>query len=643
MKVLHSWLREYIGEAIPEPAALETLLTFHAFEVEECVAVGDTTRMDIKVLPDRASDCLSHRGIAFEIATCLGVPLQHDPLLVPCTEWKETTRARVRVHQAEDCSRFMCAVIEGVTVTESPAWLRDRLEALGQRSINNIVDATNYVMLALGQPLHAYDADFLGADHGVHHLGVRRARDGESVVTLSDQTLALNPTVLVITDETTDTPLGVAGIKGGKSSEIRPTTKTIILEAAHFNPVTIRKASQALRLTTDASKRFENTLSPTLAPYGLDACIALITEIAGGACAGVVDVYPTPLYSREPVTITATQCTGLLGIEIPHETITGILNRLGGSVVTEPDRWVVTPPILRTDIVIAEDLIAEVGRLHGYDAIKSVLPTPVPLPEINASFYYAEKIRSFLVARGFTEVITSSFREQDMICLQNALASDKGCLRSSLAPSLAMTLHKNMAYLDLLETSSLALFEIGTVFFRTEDGSDVTEACHLSFGVRTKTQGYVPADDRLLKEHTDAITELLGVTLPIVRSDEGVVELSLTELVGKLPKPTAYETYEPQGEITYVPYSVYPHSSRDVAVWVGEHVTSESIASTIRSVAGDLLVRCTLFDTFARDGRVSYAFRLVFQSSTRTLTEDDVMAPYTRVTEALTAQGFEIR
>ncbi len=641
MLVLHEWLKDYCGEKIPSVKEIENLLTFHAFEIEGTEQVDGHDVIDVKVLPDRAADCLSHRGIAREIATLTGTPLAHDPLHGENLLTKTTDTVAIHIENTNTCDRFAVAHVRGVKVGASPEWLASRLRALGQRSINNVVDATNYVMLALGQPLHAYDAGKLTCEDGVWQFGVRMAKEGETVTTLSGDTYTLTSGVQIITDGHRDAPIGIAGIKGGKAAEIDEATTDILIEAAHFDAQVTRKASQYLKLQTDASKRFENNLSPELVPYALAECARLVCEIAGGTVEGYSDAYPR-VQKNEVVPVSLQRTNALLGISLSAKDVEGIFERLGFSYERTDGGWNVTAPFERRDILIAEDVIAEIGRVYGYEHIASVTPAPTPLSEYNARFYYSEKIRTALIELGFSEVITSSFRNRDVIELQNALASDKGCLRSSLAKNLVEVLDRNMPNADLLGVRDIRVFEIGTVFGKANDGADVSEHVSLAIGVRTKQQGHSPKDDATL---TDVLTNLegvLGVQLS-AHIEKGVAEINLTERLTQLPAPTAYDVYVPPPDVTFVPYSSYPFVSRDIALWVNEGTSSEDVMALIHAHAGDLLIRTSLFDEFAKEGKVSYAFRLVFQSYEKTLTDEEVGTIMERVTGACTEKGFVVR
>ncbi len=641
MKVLPEALKQYIGNSMPDTSTIEKLFIMHAFEIEEIVRVGEHDVIDVKVLPDRSSDCLCHRGIAHELAALLRKPLEKDPFREEASLEPKTEKLSVALENTENCRRFSGALISGLTIGPSPLWLKSMLESLGQRSINNVVDATNYVMLMLGQPLHAYDADKFPHDEHGWHFGVRMARDREEVTTLSNETYTLTPRVQLITDATSDVPVGIAGVKGGKYAEIHTGTTRVILEAANFDSVITRRSSQSIKLQTDASKRFENDLPPELTAYGLRECAALIIEIAGGTLEGYVDEYPTKK-TNPTVHVAEEKVNMLLGVAVPKAEVESILKHLSFSYEPEGDGWNVVAPWERTDVTIAEDVIADIGRVYGYDHVVSVVPPPAPLTEINARHYYSEQIRSILVGEGFSEVITSSFRKKDAIELQNAFASDKGYLRSALKENVREVLDRNMPNADLLSLRSIQVFEIGTVFNRKEVGKGIVEHMALSIGVRGKQTGPTPKDDERLREMISKIEAALGTSLNGV-IEKGVFECNLSEVVRALPAPSAYAPFPAPPEITFTPFSQYPFISRDIALWCEEGVTAESVDALMKAEGGELLLHTTLFDEFHKEGKVSYAFRLVFQSFERTLTDMEVGEIMQKITASLTAKGYSVR
>lgn len=639
MKVSYKNLQEYFDGKLPSPEVLEHELTFHAWEVEGKEQIGDDTVLDIKVLPDKSAWVLSHRGVAKDISTILTIPLAHDPLAHVCTLSPSTNELRIEV-QSSTCDRYTAALIRGVTVGPSPEWLQDFLRSLGQRSINNIVDLTNYVMFSIGQPLHAFDAHKLSHENG-YHIVVRDAQEAESITTLTGETYTLSKGEALIVDGGTNTPIGIAGIKGGKRAAVEESTIDILLESAHFDSVAIRRSSGRLKLRTDASQRYENNISRSMAGYGVVLGAEFIKKFCGGDIVGYVDTNPEPVV-RTPVSLPLTKINNVLGLSLTLDEVQTIFSRFGYTYRIDSESITVTPPHERPDLVIPEDIIEEIGRIYGYEHVASVVPHTVPLTELNVRHYYSELIRDTLVAEGFSEVITSSFRKKDEIELQNALASDKGCLRSSLRGNIVEVLDRNMPNADLLKLRTLQVFEIGTVFGKVKEGKGIVEHMELAVGVRVKQGGYTPKDDARLSEVKAILESALGIELGAT-IEKGVLTIDLTNFIATLPVPSTYTPFRGAPDVTYTPFSVYPFVSRDIALWAEESTTANDVDSRIKETAGSLLLHTTLFDEFHKEGKVSYAFRLVFQSFDRTLTDEEVGEVMDRVIEVLTSQGFTVR
>lgn len=651
MEIVHSWLKDYLGDNVPPIDAIDETFTFHAYEVEGIEEREGESVIDLDVLPNRSSDSLSHRGVAREVATLLDVELAHDPLAEK-PELSKTEQIKINIADSAACPRFTLSLIEGIEVKESPEWLQTRLKALGQRPINNIVDATNYVMFALGQPMHAYGADKFPQKDGVWQFDVRFAKEGETVSLLAeggkdeDRVVELTGTELLIVDGSTDTPVGLAGIKGGRFAELDENTTNIIVEAAHFKPVVIRKTARRLGILTDASKRFENEPARELPLYAQREIIDLITDIAGGVCAGVVDEY---LEKYEPVTteVRTEKVNALLGLALTTDEIKKIIERTGATV-SEAGEGVLaaTAPWERTDLHVEVDYIEEVGRIHGLSNIEAIAPEPRPLPEVNKRQYYSEKLRAALTAVGFSEVITSSFLKKAKVQLQNALASDKSYVRNTVKKNVAATLDANFTHCDLLGMPDVRVFEIGTVFDKTDDG--VGEHTVLTIGARTKGNGYNPKDDKVLQEGIAAAETILGEKLDW-DIEKGIAEVNMSVALEKLDEPTEYEPITEKLDVTYQTIVPYPAVSRDIALWVsglpaqagGEE--TEVVAEKLTTAAGPLLVRHDLFDTFEKDGKTSYAFRLVFQSPEKTLTDEEVNKIMDDVYAVAKEEGWEVR
>ena len=633
MKVSAAWLQGYFKEPLPDAEALADALTFHAAEIDEIA--GDL--LDVNVLPDRAAYMLSHRGVASELAAAIPQALARDPLREELPAYPATDRLAISIDEPETCARYMLALVTGVTVGPSPAWLKEALESVGQRSINNIVDATNYVMLDIGQPLHAYDANKLTARENGFAIKVRASMEGECIETLTGERYELPEDVLLITDaHASEAPLGIAGIKGGKAAEITDATTDIIIESGSFDGTRVRKTAQSLKLFTDASSRFQNRPSRALAAYGMRDVLALIEKIAGGTLVGVADEYPE-IPEIIPVSVSLSRVNELLGGLFSFEDVQSAFDRLRFSYSYAEETFTVLPPFERNDIRIAEDLVEEVGRILGYDRI---VPAPLPLQKIapeQSRFRGIEAIKDFLVDRGFSEISTPSFAAEGDIELANPLQEDRPFLRASLLPMLRDALDRaQLAAPRVLGPSRFVkLFEVGTVF--TKSG----EALLLSMGI-SDLSGTASAG--ALKENVATLEqELLRIPASARYSLDGnMMELNLE----KLNLEKLGEEYAPVSVrlSRFRPYSVYPFALRDVAVWTPEGTMESEVVNLVLKEAGEFLVRIDLFDRFEKDGKVSYAFRLVFEAMDRTLADSDLDPAMKRITDALNGvDGWKVR
>ena len=611
MRVSRDWLQTYFEKPLPSVAEIAEAFTFHAFEIEE--ATGEM--LDVKVLPNRAADCFSHRGIARELSAILDTPLKSDPLREPSNVDLRSPHLRVEIEDPKKCSRYMGAVVKGVKVGPPPDWLKGALEAVGQRSINNIVDATNYVMLNIGQPLHAFDAGKLKVENGTWKIGVRSAKESEKITTLSNEEFTLSSSISLITDANADVPIALAGIKGGKAAEITDATTDIIIESANFDGTTTRRAAQALKLFTDASARFQNRPSPELCAYGIRDVLAIIKDVAGGEVEGVVDVYPIPAQPNLAVSVTLGQINGILGSDFSLADVESVFRRLELATQVTDETFTVTPPFERTDLVIPEDLVEEVGRIMGYDTIAPVLlPAPATAPD-QMRFRGIEKMKDMLVEQGFTEVSTQSFAEKGDIMLANPLDTTKPALRTSLEGNLneALERAKRYAPLVLAPNETPKLFEVGTVFPKAGEYLEL----------RT-----VPSEASLPDE---ALAKL------------GAKEGDLSKIVdledyGKDYEPKKYQLG------AYKSFSVYPFIVRDIAFWVPKATDAMSVAKLIHDTAGSLLHQTPYkFDEFQKGEKTSLAFRLIFQSPERTLTDDEINGIMKGISDALTSSGYEVR
>lgn len=582
MKISRQWLQKSFDILLPDAAKLAEALTFHAFEIES--VEGDI--LDVKVTPNRGHDALSHRGIAKEISAILNIPLAKDPLhdgLTMSIMEKATHAVSVTVEDGDLCPRFTAGYIKGVKVGPSPDWLKQSLEAIGQRSINNVVDATNFVMFSIGQPVHAFDAGKLGIRDegqgtGTYAFEVRRAKVGEIILALDDKEYELKESMLVVVDKNTGTPVGIAGVKGGKPASITEATTDIIIECANFNGVSVRKTAKALNLTTDASQRFQQVISPELAAYGQRLTVDMILELAGGELVGFADVYPKPALPWS-VSFTAAHTSKLLGINVSRDEIITTLTRLGFVFKESDGSFTVDVPFERLDLMIPEDMIEEIGRMIGYERIPATeLPTFDKTPEINQNFAAAEDVRKQLTAMGYSEVFTSVFADEGEVAVANKIDSVKPYLRSTLTDGLNEAMKKNLPNKNLLGLKEIKLFEIGAVWKNGEEAMMV--------GIVTDTEA---AKEDPLSMYVKEVAEY--EQLPVSETER------------------------------YQPFSRFPSISRDIALWVRADTLADEVKNVIASAAGDLMIRIDQFDEFKKGDKTSYAFRIVFQSFERTLTD----------------------
>lgn len=599
MKISRNWLQQHFESPLPDAEALSHALTFHAFEIDGIESHGDDHVLDVKVTPNRGHDCLCHRGIAKELSAILEIPMKADQLKIKPTLAPATDTVQVVISEPTLCGRYVAGHMKGVKVGPSPTWLAQLLEAIGQRSINNVVDATNYVMFNLGQPLHAFDASKLSSVGGTYAIEVRRARSDEKIIALDHKEYQLNDSMLVISEVHANTAIGIAGVKGGLPAGVDETTTEIIIESANFDGVSVRKTASALKLRTDASARFEQVISPELAGYGMQAVVDMIKLLAGGEVIGFTDVFFTP-QAINTVSVTAAKVNSVLGTQFPASEMERALTRLDLSHVTEGDTFTVTPRFERLDLNIQEDLVEEIGRIIGYDKVPSVeLPAVGERPAVAENFSRIEYAREHMTDEGYSEVYTSVFAEKGDRAVLNKVGGERPFMRANIKDSLSEALTRNVRIKDALGLKKVKLFEIGTVWGKSGEEMHVATA---------EEKGEV-------KEYN----------LSDIPNPETPVDGARSKLE------------------QYKAFSKYPFITRDIAMWVPTGVAPESVMEIIAGACGPLLTRVDLFDTFVKGDKTSLAFRLVFQSFDKTLTDDEIAAIMAPLTAKLQQRGFEIR
>jgi phenylalanyl-tRNA synthetase beta chain len=603
MKISYNWLKSYVPD-IPAPAKLADLFTYHLCEVEsvEEQAGGDYL-FDLGVLPNRAHDLLSHQGVARELCGLLGVAFK-DPTPMYKNPLSHPTKLTVEI-QSSLCRRYSARIVRGVKVGPSPEWMVTHLESIGQRSVNNIVDATNILMYDRGQPTHAFDLKNIPSEKIV----ITHAKGGEvlDLVGSSNLSVTLKDTNLVVTNGTDI--LALAGVKGGAHSGITSETKDILIEVANFDSVSVRKTARGFGIISDSAKRFENDLSPELCSLAMFDLSALLIELFPEAIfEDVVDVYPEKQKERT-VTFSGAMVANKLGITIADSEIETILNNF--SFEREGDDFKLFVPPLRLDLVIPEDMVEEIGRIYGYDKVKPVLPEINFTPQANGTYEKIIQVRSHLLQDGYREVMTYAFTDKGEVEVL-ASASDKKFLRTNLTDGLKKSYELNKLNLPLLGDNEVKIFEIGTVFFKDR------EELHVAYANK--------------KEIKEAQLEEF-IASPEDRNSGPR---------GRSPD----REFLSSGFVTPVfkMWSLYPFITRDIAVWVPEGTAPEKLKELYQDMGTELLVtEPKFFDSFTKEDRTSYAYRLIFQSYEKTLTDEEVSGIMANITDKIMSLGWEVR
>ena len=594
MKISYNWLKWYVPD-VPEAKKLEDVFTYHLCEVEGVEVHGDDTIFDINILPNRAHDLLSHMGIAKELSGLLGIPYTD-----PTSQYKipaETPGAFAVSVETQNCRRYIARVVRNVKVGPSPEWVVKHLESIGQKSINNIVDATNLVMFNAGQPMHVFDLKKLSSEKII----VRAALSGEKITTLDSKEIDLKETDMVIADE--EGILALAGVKGGTKAEVDEHTTDIVIEVANFDPVSVRKTARKNNLLTDAAKRFENDLSPELASYALREMSALIVEMCPDAIfEEAVDVYPNKQEERK-ISFNIDRINKKLGASISGDEAEKILTNYGFLYERTGADFTMTVPPLRLDLVGEHDMTEEIGRIIGYDKVLPVLPPVFDTPKITETAARIFAARKKLLADGFSEVMTYSFAKNGSIEVARG-AKGKEFLRRNLSDGIKIAYEHNRLHAPLLGMSDIKIFDIGTVYPEKN-----TEEIHVAYADST-----------------------------------GVVESTLEEFTRELPLDVHMEEEHATTNIKFIPWSAYPFITRDVAVWVPVAIGADELVSLCKEEGTELLVRDPqLFDEFIKDDKKSLAVRMVFQASDRTLTDDEIGVVMQKISQKIQDRGWDVR
>jgi phenylalanyl-tRNA synthetase beta chain len=672
MLVPVDWLREYTSFDIT-PEELAERLTLAGLEVEEILEKDGKIVFSTYVTPNR-SDLLSIVGVAREVSALLGTKFELPHPSITEGEIPIETLAKIDIESPQNCPRYSARVILDTKVVDSPQWMQERLTAAGMRPINNVVDATNYVLLELGQPLHAFDYDLV-ADH---HIIVRQAFPGEKITTLDGEERGLDPSMLVIADS--KRAVAVGGVMGGLDTEVTSNTRNVLLESAHFNRLSIRRTARTLQLTTEASYRFERWVDPNGTISALDRVAELIVATGGGTIAkGVLDVYPIKTEPVE-VSIRPSRASMLLGLDVSPTLVSDYLTRLGMEVdASDQTNIRCTVPTFRPDIKREEDLIEEIGRLYGYDRIPATLPVGVTLQGRDSDEgAFAAKVTEILVSMGLEEVVTGSMSppqgDERQVFIKNPISEDLSTLRKHLLLDLlgVVSYNLNRGFRDI------GIFEIGRVFAPKEDGNLLIESLSIAAVLTGSMWGEawnidrssLEADFFLCKGMVETLLSRLGVqdTLyeplesrwfhptraAVVKAGDvklGVVGQINPDLAEKYDIPAQTYGFEldfnalmdkAAGLKSYKPLSRYPAVTRDLAVVVAEDVPYQRVKELLAKEGGELLESLTLFDVYSGPplptGRKSLAFSIVFRSYERTLRDEEIDEKLNRMRNLLAVE-----
>jgi phenylalanyl-tRNA synthetase beta chain len=695
MRIPVGWLNEYVPNEL-SVRELAFILTNVGLEVEAIEQAGATAVFDIKVTPNRG-DCLSVLGVARELAMRLRAELQeHAPQLAE-TGPPAGSLVRVTLDNPALCPRYSARVVRGVSIGPSPEWAQRRLELCGLRPISNVVDATNLVMLELGQPLHAFDYHLLREAPGaeVPEIIVRQAREGERLVTIDGEERELAPEILLITDPSG--PIALAGIMGGSTTEIHSGTTEVLLESAHFDPGTIRRGARALGVSTEASYRFERTVDPGGTVRALDRACELIAEFSASPvriAPGVADAYPSPIQERE-IKLRPARVSALLGVSLSPDEIAADLRRLKLEV-EQGDPLVARAPTFRQDLVEEIDLVEEVARVHGYENIPQTLPRgSAGVGGLPPELAFEREVRHLLRGMGLSESVTSSLESAEAhdriglpqddarrpaVVVSNWKTTDRTQLRTMLVTSLLDVLALNRRQ----GVGDVSIFDLGRVYLPGAAGELPDQPQHLGIavtGVVTRGRWAVPQNlarwdfyalkgvvENLLAAAARTSGEFSPDAQPWLQpgraarvSVGGVLLGSMGEVPAEvrgaydLPDPVFLAELDLEllrrqaaDEPLFQPMGRFPAVTRDVAFLLPREVPAERAGRVIEEAAGEQVESVRLFDAFEGkplpEGRRNLAFSLVFRRADRTLTDEEADASMARIRAALREKlGAQIR
>ena len=637
----------------------------------------DNQIFDISITPNRG-DCFSVRGIAREIAVINNLSVEILPInQAPVAADSQVKTPKVVVNAVEQCPRYLLQAISNIDRSiDTPKWMRDALIQSGLRTHNFLVDVTNYVLMELGQPLHAFDADTIKGD-----IQVRLAAPEETLILLNDQTIILTGDEIVIADD--DSILALAGIMGGKRSSVTETTTNILLESAFFSPLAIAGRSRRFGLHTDASQRFERGVDFELPQLALARAYDLISAVTGAQAGQVARVESiSSLPTRLPITLPITKVRDVLGIDIDPKVMVQILTQLGFGVDQQETALVCTPPSYRFDMSIKEDLIEEIARIYGYDNIPSVLPYLQVSMDYDDTADLTHEMKLALVDTGYMEAISFSFSDAKLeallddealgkvLALANPISSDLAVMRrtllSSLLPCVQYNLNRQQSRIrffetglsfvghsvsELVQTPSIALVAVGNIWDEQVYQNRALDFYDLKHDIEQLLPALIDTS-RVRYERSELAFLHPGQSAKLYIDEHYVGWL------GQLHPNTAKQLDLPAtwvAQLSLAPLltlareqksittpSKFPQVRRDIAILVNSEISLQTLESTIRAAAGELLIDLWLFDVYqganVPDGQRSLAFALIWQDDSQTLSDEAVKMVTDQVVTALRKQ-----
>ncbi|MEO1851757.1 MAG: phenylalanine--tRNA ligase subunit beta [Psychrobacter sp.] len=636
----------------------------------------DNQILDISITPNRG-DCFSVRGIAREISVINDLPLQLPEIPDNVVASDNGATPAVTVDAVEACPRYLLQSISNIDRSiDTPKWMQDALVQSGLRSHNFLVDVTNYVLMELGQPLHAFDADTIEGD-----IVVRLAQPDETITLLNEQTVTLTGDELVIADD--KGALALAGIMGGQRSSVTDSTTNIVVESAFFNQLAIAARARRFGLHTDASQRFERGVDFELPELALARACHLITSITGGEAGQIVTAENLEhLPAREPITLPIAKVRDVIGIDIEPSEMVRILTQLGFEVEQQNDALICKPPSYRFDMSIREDLIEEIARIYGYDNIPSVLPYLQVSMDYDDTADLTHGMKLALVDNGYMEAISFSFSDAkleallddealgEVLALANPISSDLAVMRRTLLSSLLPCVQYNLnrqqprvrffetglsfvgqSISDLVQTPSIALVAVGDVWSEQAYQNRVLDFYDLKHDIEQLLPAQI--DSARIRYERSALSFLHPG-----QSAELYIDDIYVGWLGQLHPNTAKQLDLPTtwvAQLSLAPLltlareqhsittpSKFPQVRRDIAILVDSDISLQTLESTVRAAAGDLLTDLWLFDVYQGDkvptGQRSLAFALVWQDATQTLSDEAVKTATDKVVQALTDQ-----